>query len=340
VVAAAGRWSWWNQYGSVPLDVCVRRAKEGRLAGVIVKQGYPDVRRAFVDAGIPWATERYVYPNNPQNEAERLAGDIAAGARFAVINAEVEWQSRSGSLMDSLLRRFRELQPTAELYACTDTRGARMELPYQRELAHVVTGWMPMVYPLSFYPGRGRDFVERAFRDCLDGKDFRGKPVLPALQTYGDIGADAVAAQVEEVRRRRLPGCQAYTVCHATDREWAAFVAGNEHEEEVDMERLEEVERRVAFALTAIQVTRGEVDSVEALIALHDGQLAFLRTALQVVAGRQPEGQAAADWAERIERLEAMERELRAQHERAMAAAAAIAEELKRLAEASAAPRG
>lgn len=233
MVAAAGFWAWWNQYGNVPLDVCVRRAKDAGI-GVIVKSGYINEQRAFANAGVPWATERYVYPANPPNEAERLAGDIDRGARFAVINAEVEWETKSRSPMEALVRRFRALQPTAELYASTDTRGDRTRLPYQQVLGENIAGWMPMVYPKAFFPGRA-DMVQRAFRASLDGKEFRGKPVLPTIQTYQGIGAVAVSAQLEEIRRRALDGCQAYTIAHATDAEWAAFIAGKDYEEEEDM---------------------------------------------------------------------------------------------------------
>jgi hypothetical protein len=48
--------------------------------------------------------------------------------------------------------------------------------------------------------------------------------VLPTIQTYGGVGPTAVGEQIAEVRRRGLPGCQAYTIAHATDAEWAVLV--------------------------------------------------------------------------------------------------------------------
>lgn len=60
MVLAAGRWAWWNQYGSVPIEGCVERVRRARLDGVIVKWRYTSAREAFVRAGIAWATERYV----------------------------------------------------------------------------------------------------------------------------------------------------------------------------------------------------------------------------------------------------------------------------------------
>ena len=223
---AEGRWAWWNQYGAVPLEICVRRAKAARLRGVIVKRGYTTARDAFVRSDVPWATEAYVYPDQPEMEARRLAQDVAAGARFAVINAEVEWERLGPAPMQRLIEEFRRLQPETELYASVDTRGNRMALPYQRVLAAHVAGWLPMVYPKAF----GQS-VRAAFSASLDGKDFAGKPVLPTIQTYGQIGAESVAEQIAELRSRGLPGYQAYTIAHATDAEWAVLTSDAEEDD-------------------------------------------------------------------------------------------------------------
>lgn len=249
---AAGRWAWWNQYGTVPLAICVRRAREARLRGVIVKWGYHEARGAFASAGIPWAAERYVYPHEPEAEARRLAEEVAAGARFAVVNAEVEWEPLGPEPMRRLVAEFRRLQPTAELYACVDTRGGRSALPYQRVLAEDVAGWLPMVYPGAF----GQP-VREAFAAALDGVAFN-KPVLPAIQTYGGVGVGTVRAQIDEVRRRGLPGYQAYTIAHATDDEWSALV----RDAEVEMETIDEMRRMQfvagVFAQAAGYALRGE----------------------------------------------------------------------------------
>jgi hypothetical protein len=178
---------------------------------------------AFSAAGVAWATERYVYPDQPEVEAGRLADNVREGARFAVINAEVEWEAQGPEPMRRLVAEFRRHQPTSELYASVDTRGSRMDLPYQRVLADHVAGWMPMVYPMTF-----QQSVRDAFAASLDGKDFAGKPVLPTIQTYDVIGARAVAEQIAEVHRRGLPGYQAYTMAHATNPEWAEIVKDKE----------------------------------------------------------------------------------------------------------------
>ncbi len=252
---AAGRWAWWNQYGTAPLALCVQRAQAARLRGVIVKWGYREARDAFVRGGIAWATERYVYPDQPEVEARRLAEDIAAGARFAVINAEVEWEPLDAEPVRRLIAEFRRLQPAAELYASVDTRGSRTTLPYQRVLAEHIAGWLPMIYPGAF----GQP-VREAFAAALDVPAMRAAtlPVLPTIQTYGGIGASIVREQIEEVRRRGLPGYQAYTIAHATDEEWSELV----RDAEVEMDAVDELRRLqiVAglFAQAAGHALRGE----------------------------------------------------------------------------------
>jgi hypothetical protein len=255
---ASGRWAWWNQYGSAPLDACVRRALDARLAGVIVKWGYPDARSAFEQAGVAWATERYVYPNQPELEAQRLAQDVARGARFAVVNAEIEWEPLALEPMERLVAEFRRLQPSAELYACVDTRAARTSLPYQRVLAEHAAGWIPMVYPAVF-----EQSAHDAFATALDVRAMRETPlpIMPAIQTYGGAGAQLVAEQLAEVRRRGLPGYQAYTIAHATDDEWAVIVRDAQQEED-DMSAIDELRRTNAVAALFLQAAgcafRGE----------------------------------------------------------------------------------
>jgi hypothetical protein len=215
----------------------VQRARDAGLRGVIVKSGYSEAQRAFAEAGVAWASERYAYPDRPEAEGRRLADDVAAGARFAVVNAEVEWESLDAGPMQRLVAEFRRLQPSAELYACVDTRGRRSTLPYQRVLAGQVAGWIPMVYPRAF-----RQTVSDAFAAALDAASFDGMPVLPVIQTYDGIGAATVADQIAEVRRRGLGGYSAYTIAHATDAEWAEVVRDarpGADEEEDDMREIE-----------------------------------------------------------------------------------------------------
>lgn len=256
MVLAEGRWAWWNPYGVVSLDSCVRRAKDAALRGVIVKWGYGEARAAFARAGIPWATERYVYPDQPEVEARRLAEDIAAGARFAVINAEIEWEPLGPEPMRRLIAEFRKHHPNAEIYGCVDTRGERTELPYQRVLAEHVAGWMPMVYPVAF-----EQPVRDAFAATVDVPAMRQSPlpVLPAIQTYGSVGPTVVREEIAEVRRRGLAGYQAYTIAHASEQEWAVLVRDAEEEEMAvvdDLRRLQAVAG--LFTQAAGHALRGE----------------------------------------------------------------------------------
>lgn len=243
MVAAEGRWAWWNQYAPLPIETCVARAVAAKdvVHGVIVKAGYYRVAALpFIEAGIPVAADSYVKPDHPLAWGSHL-GTAARdwGAKFAVINAEHEWESLSAgearAAMVLLVMAVRDAGFQGELYASVDTRGTRVTLPYQRVLLEETVGFMPMVYPKAFRPSMPDGAVSLAFEDCLDGIVFRVKPVLPTIQTYGGIGEAAVREQLAEVERRRLPGCQAYTIGHATDAEWAAFVPAWTGEEEETM---------------------------------------------------------------------------------------------------------
>ena len=219
---AAGFWTWWNQFSPLPFAACVDRAK--KCDGVIMKANYWTQFDAFKAAGIPVAVERYVYPSQPLQEARYLADGVQRGARFAVVNAEVEWESQPVAPMRQLLDELVRLAPGVEVYASVDTRGNRTSLPYQQELIGRCTAVMPMIYPAAFRPAQPPGFVTAAFRDCLDsGQDFQGKSVLPTIQAYDQIGAEDVLAQFQESDRRGFLGCNLYTVGHASLDEWAVF---------------------------------------------------------------------------------------------------------------------
>lgn len=235
-----GRWGWVNNYAP---DPCVDRAKAAALNGMIVKYGMVAAERAYTEASIPWATEGYVLPKEADAWGQKLANAVNAGAVAAVINAEVEWESQPAEPMERLIAAFRARHPTVELYASVDTRGNRLSLPYQQVLRRHIAAWLPMVYPKAFYPGCPPGFVSAAARNSLDGKDFGGLPVLPTLQTYDNIGPEAVRQQIAECKRRGLTGYNLYTIAHATDAEWAAIVADKPQEE--TMPTLEELEQAI-----------------------------------------------------------------------------------------------
>ena len=250
---AAGFWTWWNQFSPLPFAACVDRAK--KCDGVIMKANYWTQFDAFKAAGIPVAVERYVYPSQPLQEARYLADGVQRGARFAVVNAEVEWESQPVAPMRQLLDELVRLAPGVEVYASVDTRGNRTSLPYQQELIGRCTAVMPMIYPAAFRPAQPPGFVAAAFRDCLDsGQDFQGKSVLPTIQAYDQIGAEDVLAQFQESDRRGFLGCNLYTVGHATLDEWAVF-ARLVSEEKDEMGLLEEIatlkDRHVFAAMIA-----------------------------------------------------------------------------------------
>jgi hypothetical protein len=238
-----GRWAWWNQHSSLPLGECVNRAQQ--VEGVITKALFWIEMDAFIRAGIPVGVERYTYPSQPLREAAFLAEGVNRGAKFVVINAEKEWEragAAGGSAMIKLLvelDRLLEGDATSgdvQVFASVDTRGDRMQMPYQQVLDKWVAGWMPMIYPKAFFPKPrpGTDWINQAFVDSLEtGQDFQGKPVLPTLQTYDQIGSINVRRQLEDATRRGLVDVQAYTVGHATDPEWSAFVEGQQEDDDV-----------------------------------------------------------------------------------------------------------
>jgi hypothetical protein len=99
-------------------------------------------------------------------------------------------------------------------------------------------------------------------------------PILPAIQTYGGVGEALVGDQLREVRRRGLPGYQAYTIAHASDAEWAAIV---EDSAEVDMEAVEELRRTNTVASLLLQAA-GYALRGERLPASLRAQLLYLLT--------------------------------------------------------------
>lgn len=123
------------------------------------------------------------------------------------------------------------------------------------------------------YPGASAQPVQRAFADALDGHDFAGKPVLPAIQTYGAIGARVVAEQIAESCRRGLASYQAYTIAHATDDEWAVIV--HDAPEEEDMSAIDHLRRTNAVAALFLQAAGFALRSEQLRQGLRE-QLRFL----------------------------------------------------------------
>ena len=220
---AEGPWGWTNNYAVMPPAQIVERAKQAGLRGLILKVFDPDFEATVAEcqkAGLEYAVENYVYPIRAAYEGKWLAEAYnRTNASFIVVNAEVEWETAPSDAMGSLLSAIVSLAPNAEIYASVDMRGGRNFLGYQEALRRVISGWMPMVYPLAFYPSRPEGYVESAFRDAvIDSRD--GLAAFPTIQTYGDIGFNDVRRELEEVLNRGLPGVSFYTIEHATDEEW------------------------------------------------------------------------------------------------------------------------
>lgn len=218
---AAGFWTWWNQYGTVPFETVARRATQ--CAGIITKAGYWEQLEAFKNAGAAVAVEAYVLPHRPLDDAALLAEGIRRGAQFAVINAEEPWEHTDGVAMRALLGRLLNLAPGTQTYACIDSRAHRTTKPYAQHLIANSTAVMPMIYPLAFYPNRPDGYVGRAFADALDRADFQNKPVLPVIQGFGAIPPGTIHEQLADVLRRGLHGCSLYTAAHATTATWQTF---------------------------------------------------------------------------------------------------------------------
>ena len=248
---AAGIGAWWNQYGSLSLAQCVERARLLPLQYIIVKDGYPQYEEAYRAAGIPVAIERFVYPDQAYLEGLMLANAVARGARFIVVNAE-EWAGWSlAAPMRVLLDALYEKYPDVEVYASVDTRGGRNLLPFQRELITRSVGVMPMIYPKAFRPEVPFGYVAQAFADCLDGQEFYGKPVIPTIQAYDNIGWAAVGLEILEAHTRNLHSLNIYTIGHATDDEW--YMA----EEAEVVSELEQLKNAIALKELSVAMRDG-----------------------------------------------------------------------------------
>ncbi len=225
---------WYNGYEPffITTEKVVQRVLDANIEPLIVKYGHADVERAVTAAGSEWWTEKYVKPQRVERDGNQLADAVDAGARGVVINAEegAGWHLTAGDVMERLIGIVRHRCPSTPIWVSLDTRADRLQQPYERAGVALADGVIPMVYPTLFWPSMPPGYVECAFADCLDGKDFQGKPVRPAIQAFTEGAAPhpgplGVRAQLDEVLRRRLDGCSIYTVGAATAEEWNAIRA-------------------------------------------------------------------------------------------------------------------
>lgn len=219
--------AWINQYAQPPLERLLD------VAYVVIKYGLAQYEQAARDAQVPWLAERMgeVGVGLPAlSFAETFGQQLAEqanqpGCIGAVINleeADGQWHTDDGVQTLKLVRKFREVCPDKPLFASIDTRGNRPDYPYQRVLAAQCEGVMPMVYPKAFEQAAQKAVavsLTALFRDA-----WRGKPIIPTIQTYDGIGALTVANTMAYLSASSIEGISAYTMGHATTHEWSAFL--------------------------------------------------------------------------------------------------------------------
>jgi hypothetical protein len=219
-----------NGYHNRPAAEVLRRARIARLDALVIKYGDPPFERAITAAGMKWGVERFAYASQAVREANMLADAVDAGASFAVANCEPNdgggWGDASAAgAVRALIDGFRGRHAFTPLYICADLRrGRSLDAPFVREAARAgsrgIDGWMPMVYPKAF-----RQTVGASFDAAYPGATYLGLPCAPVIQTYDAIGADAVAEQVAEAKRRGGTSLSIYVVETASDDELRAVAA-------------------------------------------------------------------------------------------------------------------
>ena len=221
-----GLWYWTGD-----IDAAIRLALEMGANTMILKAAYHDpayrgpvrYRADFASnalkcrqAGLLVAAEVYSIPRTCREEAQILREAIAEGAASAIVNAEAPHEDDDGSGVRRLIDAFDDAAP---LFACTDFRGDRLRLPYHVELAKVVTGWMPMIYPYAFYRSDPFGDLQRAFDDVYwRWRDLgprlpqpgRGAPLYPVLQAYDGLDYEETLGQAVLAWRWGAAGTSVY----------------------------------------------------------------------------------------------------------------------------------
>jgi hypothetical protein len=206
-------WYWTGD-----IDAAITAAKGMVANTMILKCGYQDPiyftnlkRRAdFIanarkvrDSGLLLAAELYDIPGAWSAEADCLRWAVDNGAQSIVLNMEGPYEAEpSGANVDRLLGRFNNYAP---VWACTDFRGDNLALPFHKTLAKYVAGWMPMIYPKTFFPNTPFGDIQRAFDSAYwswmrlkDGLPLPGRtaPVLPAIQAYDGMDWEEMVGQI------------------------------------------------------------------------------------------------------------------------------------------------
>lgn len=208
----------WYWTGDV--DRAIADAKGMGANTIILKAGYQDplystnlkYRGDFVSnaqkaraAGLLVAAELYDIPGAWEKEADCLKWAVDNGALSVVLNMEGPYEAEpTGDRVRSLCDRLRS-KGVSQIWACTDFRGERLSLPYHKALSEYVTGWMPMIYPKTFYPDTPFGDLQKAFDSAFHSwQRFQGglapagrvKPILPAVQAYDGMDWEEMVGQI------------------------------------------------------------------------------------------------------------------------------------------------
>lgn len=233
------RGAWLNQYAMPSEEFFLKRAKE--VDYIVIKYGaafIPYERLCFQNE-IPWLAEvmgdRFAGDQTAWLEPMTFATKLAAqanqpGCVGAVLNLEEAdggWHlDKAGLATRTLIQAFRQLAPGKALYASLDTRGHRPNDAYQQACAELCDGVMPMLYPEAF--GQAATQAILAVVTQLVREKWRGKPIIPTLQTYGPIEVASVQAMGNICnlmwRAGNCHGVNAYTLGHASMSQWDAFL--------------------------------------------------------------------------------------------------------------------
>lgn len=220
--------AWLNNY-ALPDDATFSE-RASQIDYVIIKYGLAEYEKLASEAGVPWLAEIYPYRPTAQQDGVKLAQQAAQpGCVGAVVNMEsgtgpgvANWETDNGSDTQLFTDTFKVHAPGVPLYACIDTRGNRGAFEYQVRLAKACDGVMPMWYPKTFKQSPA-DALKAVLPTPVRSQ-WAGKPIIVAAQTYDAIGADAVREQIRVARWCKLDGITAYTLGHASQPEWDAFV--------------------------------------------------------------------------------------------------------------------
>ena len=220
------RGAWLNQYALPELQTFSERAAQ--VAYVILKYGFPQYERLAYNGKVPWLAEIYPYDNDPARYANLLADQAGQpGCVGAVVNMEygsdhtvAHWDTDGGARTTLFINTFHD-RSTLPLFASIDTRGNRPTMPYQKVLATRCEGVMPMIYPQEF--GQSVDAAFQAAITPAMLAAWKGKLIIPTIQTYNNISVADVVRQTQ--LGNTFDGVTAYTIGHATAEEWNAFIS-------------------------------------------------------------------------------------------------------------------